>query len=265
MNKDAKGYLTPPQVKRIAQLGHSIGVHGKSHVWWTSMEQKKLIEDLREAKHSFEDLIGREVWGCSAPGGKINAETIKVIKESNLFKFIRNSKPMLNSIDHDTVINRVAVDQFDDLKSFQKKLEGDKFFMKKWLFSLIMMFTASVVTMQAQTYCTTGLYTSGCQYGDNLNDVTIGTLVQTATGCTGTGYADYTTDTISVAQTEPTTLSVTSGYSSQWYALYVDGNDDGDFADAGEFLWNSTVASGNVGTVTTDSETWIQTYFFTEH
>ena len=124
LHKDAKRYLTPPQVKRIAELGHSIGVHGKSHAWWTSLTPKKLVEDLSEAKHFFEDLTGKEVQGCSAPGGKINAETMKVIQESRLFNFIRNSKPKRNPINHGPVINSIAIDQSDDLKSFQKKLEG---------------------------------------------------------------------------------------------------------------------------------------------
>lgn len=134
LQKDPKRFLTRSQVKRIAELGHAIGVHGKSHTWWTSMEPKKLIKDLSEAKHCFEDLIGRKVEGCSAPGGKINPETVSAIQESKLFKFIRNSKPKSNPINHDIIINSVAIDQFDDLKSFHKKLAGDKIFMKKLLF-----------------------------------------------------------------------------------------------------------------------------------
>ncbi len=105
----------------------------------------------------------------------------------------------------------------------------------------------------AQSYCTTGLYTSGCTFGDDLDDVTIGSFSQTATGCSTGAYADYTSDTIAIAQTEQTAFSVTSNFSTQWYAIWIDANDDGDFDDAGEFLWNSTAASGASGTVTSGS------------
>ena len=107
----------------------------------------------------------------------------------------------------------------------------------------IVLFSALSFNVKAQ-YCTTGLYNTACQYGDDLNSVTIGTFSHLNTGCTSGGYADYTSDTISVAVADPIAVSITSSYSGQNFGIWIDLNDDGDFNDAGEFVWNSTVASG---------------------
>tara|TARA_B100000780_G_C21125985_1_gene456904 strand:+ start:2516 stop:6877 length:4362 start_codon:yes stop_codon:yes gene_type:complete len=112
--------------------------------------------------------------------------------------------------------------------------------------------TALIITsfnLSAQTYCTTGLYTTGCTVGDNLDNVTLNNIVQVATGCSTGGYGDYTTDTVQIQQTAQLVLSVTSGYSGQWYAIWIDGNDDGDFDDSGEHLWSASQAGPSANVV----------------
>jgi hypothetical protein len=118
--------------------------------------------------------------------------------------------------------------------------------MKRWLVTLITVASASVISLQAQTYCTTGLYTDGCaQYADYLDNVIIGTFSKTATGCSVNNYSNYTSDTITVSQTDPTLVSITAGASNNYFAIWIDANNDGDFADAGEFIWNSTVGASS--------------------
>ena len=112
----------------------------------------------------------------------------------------------------------------------------------KRIYALCILLLAFSFNLKSQTYCTTGLYTTGCTVGDNLDDVTLNNIVQTSTGCSPNGYADYTSDTVQIQQTAQLVMSVTSGYSSQWYAIWIDNNDDGDFDDAGEHLWSSAQA-----------------------
>lgn len=108
------------------------------------------------------------------------------------------------------------------------------------------------LAMQAfgQTYCTTGLYSTGCTYGDDLDSVSINNMQQSPTGCSSGGYADYTgSDTIVYEQLTNIELALTSGYSNQYYAMWIDMNSDGDFDDANEFIWASTTASLSAGSV----------------
>ena len=66
----------------------------------------------------------------------------------------------------------------------------------KRIYALMALLIGLTYSSQAQTYCTTSLYTTGCTVGDDLDDVTLNNLVQTNTGCSTNGYADYTADTI---------------------------------------------------------------------
>ncbi|MEP7169538.1 MAG: GEVED domain-containing protein, partial [Bacteroidota bacterium] len=102
------------------------------------------------------------------------------------------------------------------------------------------------------SYCTTGLYTTGCSSSDNIQNISVSNLSQTATGCTGgTGIADYTGTTVNFSQNTTYPFTITCDYSSSEYTgWWVDLNNNGSFGDAGEFIGSSgpggTTITGNV-------------------
>ena len=101
-------------------------------------------------------------------------------------------------------------------------------------------------------YCTTGLYSTGCSVGDQINTFTLGSYSNANTGCSTGGYGDYTTDTLTLAQGSVTqvTLDHTASFSyNQGNGLWIDFNDDGDWDDAGEFIW----ASSTIAVINTDN------------
>jgi hypothetical protein len=111
---------------------------------------------------------------------------------------------------------------------------------KRVLFFFLTFLSWQTVTV-AQTYCTTNLYSVGCQDGDRIEDVTIGSFSQSATGCSQGAFANYTTDTIDLVQGTIVDISLSNFSYFQYYGLWIDLNDDGDFDDAGEFIWKSTM------------------------
>ena len=117
----------------------------------------------------------------------------------------------------------------------------------KRMYALLLLLLGVSFGAQAQTYCTTNLYTTGCTFGDYIDNASLNNVNQSATGCSTNGYADYTTDTIMVQQTAQLNVGITTGYSGQWFAIWVDANDDGDFDDAGEHLWSATAAGPAAG------------------
>lgn len=133
IHKDSTRFLNESLVRKVSDLGHSIGVHGKSHSWWTSIDPKKLVKELTDTKHYLEDLTGRAVVGCSAPGGKINSSVVRILEEANIFSFIRNSKPFSNPINHGFEINGLAIDKYTNLPSFDQKLSGNKLHLQRLL------------------------------------------------------------------------------------------------------------------------------------
>ena len=131
--------------------------------------------------------------------------------------------------------------------------------MKKLLLTLALGVMSFAV--QAQTYCTPS-YSTGCTYGDDIDDVFIGNFSDTATGCTSSFYNVQTSDTIFIQQTVPTSVSFTSNWSTQYFAVWVDFNDDGDFSDSGEHLWSSPTNawSSTVGSITIPSTVSLGSY-----
>ncbi len=123
----------------------------------------------------------------------------------------------------------------------------------KRMYALLLLLLGVSFGAQAQTYCTTNLYTTGCTFGDYIDNATLNNVNQSATGCSTNGYADYTSDTILVQQTAQLSIGLTTGYSGQWFAIWVDANNDGDFDDAGEHLWSSSAAGPAAGVLYSNS------------
>ncbi|HEX8532156.1 MAG TPA: GEVED domain-containing protein, partial [Cytophagales bacterium] len=93
-------------------------------------------------------------------------------------------------------------------------------------------------------YCV-GSYTAACTSGDFINNFSINTLVNNASGCNGQpgayiNYAPSGTNTTILKRGASYTVSLQSGPTwAQGFGVWIDYNDDKDFADAGEFVYGS--------------------------
>ncbi len=65
----------PAMIKRIADRGHEIGVHGYEHDQIFKLTPDKLKSDLERARALMEDLTGQEIRGFRAPAFSINTRT----------------------------------------------------------------------------------------------------------------------------------------------------------------------------------------------
>jgi hypothetical protein len=130
---------------------------------------------------------------------------------------------------------------------------------KKLLLPILL--STFALALQAQTYCAP-TYSTGCTYGDDIEDVFIGSFQDTATGCSTGNYNVQTSDTVFIQQTAPTSISFTSNWSTQYFALWIDFNDDGDFDDSGEHLWSSPTNawSTTTGSITIPSTVSLGSY-----
>jgi len=116
-------------------------------------------------------------------------------------------------------------------------------------------------TVQNYTYCNP-VFSNGCYYS-SITNFNINTLLNNNSGCnTGPGsYINYPENTFTTGLQKSITypFSITSGnnYYSTAYAIWIDFNHDGDFDDAGEFLYNiytsSLQISGNINIPSTYS------------
>ena len=103
--------------------------------------------------------------------------------------------------------------------------------------------TVTVTTLAASlTYCAS----QGTTVTDELiGRVQIGTINNPSTG--GTGYTDFTAISSNVTQSTAYTITITPTWTStayaEGYAVFVDYNIDGDFADAGETVWTKAAST----------------------
>lgn len=79
-----------------------------------------------------------------------------------------------------------------------------------------------------------------------ISNVTVGTINNSSTWSTPSGYGDYRHVSTTMAKGSPYAISISIGNasSSDWGAIWVDWNDDGDYTDANESI---TPVSGSPG------------------
>jgi hypothetical protein len=95
---------------------------------------------------------------------------------------------------------------------------------------LLFLLSAGINVANAQ-YCTSNLYYYGCTYGDYIDNVSVGSLTQNATGCTSgnDGYSDYTSLSTNLEQGSVYTLSVSVGTYGHYVSMWIDLDDDNNF------------------------------------
>lgn len=98
------------------------------------------------------------------------------------------------------------------------------------------------VTTAEFTYCTS----QGNSVADELiGRVQFGTIDNVSTG--GTGYTDFTNLSTNVTLGSSQTITITPTWTgsafSEGYAVFIDYNRDGDFADAGETVWSKAAST----------------------
>src|SRR5262249_4509736 len=65
-----RGFLTPSQVRELAERGHCIGSHTCSHpipMW--DLRPEQMFTEWRDSRQKLESIVGSEVTCGSVPGG----------------------------------------------------------------------------------------------------------------------------------------------------------------------------------------------------
>lgn len=99
----------------------------------------------------------------------------------------------------------------------------------------------NITTLVSITYCTSQ---GNSVTSEKIGKVVFGTINNTTTG--GTGYENYTTITTNATRGSAYTITITPSWTgakrNEGYAVWIDYNGDGDFADAGEQVWTRSAS-----------------------
>ncbi len=87
-------------------------------------------------------------------------------------------------------------------------------------------------------YQTTGLYTTGCSWGDGLIDFSLADIINTGSGCSNdeTGYGDFTSMTAVVQISQLLEITAATGYDNNYLKVWVDFNNDFAFDEEDELI-----------------------------
>jgi len=77
-----KGYMTWPQLRELAKLGHEVQSHGWSHSLLTQCSMPQLKFELDHSKKTLEDRLGISVDAISMPGGRWNHTVYHACREN---------------------------------------------------------------------------------------------------------------------------------------------------------------------------------------
>jgi len=91
----------------------------------------------------------------------------------------------------------------------------------------------------APTYCTNTNTVGTTHYISNVTTTGAVTNISNSTGFSTSGYGNFTGMSASQYQGSVVNFSITEGGGSMGFGIWVDWNQDGDFADAGEQVYNS--------------------------
>jgi hypothetical protein len=123
---------------------------------------------------------------------------------------------------------------------------------KKLLLSLVFGL-GFLIQSSAQTYC---LPAASCASADQIDLFTTSGGIQNvstniSSGCSPSAYVFHSTATVSQVQGQSFNFNVQAGPTwGQGFRIWVDWNNDGDFADPGEDMWNSVTTGTNLFTGT---------------
>eukprot|EP01012_Entosiphon_sulcatum_P032044 TRINITY_DN40785_c0_g1_i1.p1 TRINITY_DN40785_c0_g1~~TRINITY_DN40785_c0_g1_i1.p1 ORF type:complete len:1394 (+),score=139.75 TRINITY_DN40785_c0_g1_i1:44-4225(+) len=121
-----------------------------------------------------------------------------------------------------------------------------------WLKRVAMLIVMAVSTNFVHAQCTTGLYSTGCTWGDRIEAfATSGGTTNISnwySGCSGgsAGYGYFSSQTVTIAAGGTVNFGILNNYYySEYYKIWVDFNADGDFYDSGEQVYQGALSYGS--------------------
>jgi len=79
---DRPGFIGAGDLRRLVDNGMIIGTHGMHHRRWRSLSGADLDEEIVEARHRLEDMIGRPITKASIPGGFYDRRLLSTLRKA---------------------------------------------------------------------------------------------------------------------------------------------------------------------------------------
>jgi peptidoglycan/xylan/chitin deacetylase (PgdA/CDA1 family) len=119
-----RGYLSPLQVRELADLSFDIGCHSQTHPYLSDLKDSQLKSEIADPKLHLEDIIARPVNHFSCPGGRWDERVARAVKAAG-YQTMATSQARANTHGSDPFgLGRVAVMRDTPFDSFQNFCAG---------------------------------------------------------------------------------------------------------------------------------------------
>lgn len=125
-SENRQDYLGRSELKLLRAMGHSIGVHGKTHRWWTTLSDPELQVELAETKAWLEDTLQEPVEICAVPGGKINGRVRRMIAQAGFAMWGTSWSAMNRAKPLKSEINRIGISRNYSIARFMCAVRGNR-------------------------------------------------------------------------------------------------------------------------------------------
>ena len=114
-----RGFLTPGQLRELADLGFEIGCHAATHRYLIDLPSSELEGEIGGAKKALEDFTGRSVEHFSCPGGRWDDRVMRAVSAAGFLSMATSdigvNVPHTYRLDRLAVMRTTSIAEFDDL------------------------------------------------------------------------------------------------------------------------------------------------------
>lgn len=118
---DSPYFLSPDQLKEMANQGWEIGSHTLNHIDLTAATPSQLESEVSQSKKLLQDRLGVPIDFFCYPAGRVNHRVVAATKKAGYLGAV-TTRPGLAGRDHIFLLDRIRINRSDTLADFQKKL-----------------------------------------------------------------------------------------------------------------------------------------------
>lgn len=120
------GFMSWPEVRELAALGHEVQAHGWSHRMLPDCSRSELEEELGRAKHAIEDQLGAPVQALSIPHGRWDDRVLQACAAAG-YERVYTSNPWMHTEQRQgvEVVGRYMVRRSMQATQLRRLLAGD--------------------------------------------------------------------------------------------------------------------------------------------
>ena len=116
------GYLSAQDVQALQSMGMDIGLHGKDHVNWRSLNADQLYEETVLAREELAKICGKPIEKVSIPFGSYNRRVISHLRACGYMKILTTDGGYAD--DREQVQNRTSIRSDMDSDTIADALSG---------------------------------------------------------------------------------------------------------------------------------------------